>query len=331
MPVSRISAFTEPSDYQAELSRDAEVDFLVTERGAFRAELTRIALSRLSLSAGEEHLARIAVIAIGPQSVRIMLPVRACMRVVSSGAVVHPGEIVAHGPGFCVHERTDGPCRWRSVWVRARDLAQYGRAVTGKGLEVPAGESRWRPKRAALRALVDLHDNAVRLTAAHPGVATGEEAASGLEQQLIHALIDCLATPPDQCATPSGGRPADVMGRFSEVLRIRDEQAVTVSELCAGLDVSERDLQAYCIAYLGMSPHEYLHRKRLVLARRLLRAANPEIASVSEIAQRCGFNAPGRFAVIYRAQFGELPSVTLSSSRRFSRHWVHRRRGSAGE
>jgi transcriptional regulator GlxA family with amidase domain len=203
--------------------------------------------------------------------------------------------------------------------------------VTGQDLEIPVGESRWQPKRKALRALVDLHDNAVRLTAAHPGVATGEEAASGLEQQLIQALIDCLAVPPIHDAALSGGRAADVMGRFSDIVQTSNEQTVTIQELCAWLDVSERDLRAYCMAYLGMSPHEYLRRKRLLLARRLLRAANPETASVTEIAQRCGFNAPGRFAVIYRARFGELPSVTLGSNQRFSLRLVRGRRDSAGE
>ena len=99
MPVSAISTFTEPDDYQAELSRDAEVDFLVTGRGAFRAGLTRIALPRLSLSASEERLARIAVISIAPQSIRIALPVSSGTGLVSNGVVVHPGEIVAHGSG----------------------------------------------------------------------------------------------------------------------------------------------------------------------------------------------------------------------------------------
>jgi len=46
-------------------------------------------------------------------------------------------------------------------------------------------------------------------------------------------------------------------------------------------------------------------------ARRALRDENPDIASVSAVARRYGFRDPGRFAVNYRALYGETPSATL--------------------
>ena len=60
-----------------------------------------------------------------------------------------------------------------------------------------------------------------------------------------------------------------------------------------------------------MSPKQYLLLRRMQLARWALRAASPEATTVTELATRYGFWQLGRFAVEYRALFGETPSATL--------------------
>lgn len=60
-----------------------------------------------------------------------------------------------------------------------------------------------------------------------------------------------------------------------------------------------------------MSPKRYLVLRRLHQVQRALRAAAPEAATVTEVAMRYGFWQLGRFAVEYRARFGEPPSATL--------------------
>jgi AraC family transcriptional regulator, ethanolamine operon transcriptional activator len=60
-----------------------------------------------------------------------------------------------------------------------------------------------------------------------------------------------------------------------------------------------------------MGPTAYDRLRRMSLVRRTLRHANADVARVSEVARRYGFADPGRFAVEYRAAFGELPSATL--------------------
>jgi AraC family ethanolamine operon transcriptional activator len=59
------------------------------------------------------------------------------------------------------------------------------------------------------------------------------------------------------------------------------------------------------------TPHRYLHALRLNGAREALLASDADEETVTRVALRFGFRELGRFAVEYRAAFGESPSETL--------------------
>jgi len=101
-----------------------------------------------------------------------------------------------------VHARTVGPCRWHVVQVPERQLADYGRALSGARFIVrPA--ARWRPRRSALRQLRHFHRAAIRMAEARAGALTDLQGAHGLEQQLLHALIECLSSRPRRRRRPN--------------------------------------------------------------------------------------------------------------------------------
>jgi transcriptional regulator GlxA family with amidase domain len=104
------------------------------------------------------------------------------------------------------------------------------------------------------------------------------------------------------------------MTRFQEVLAAH-ESAPSLPALSAAVGVPERTLRMYCTEFLGCGPVEYARLRRLNLARSSLLKADDDAASVAGIARLYGFSGPGRFAVAYRALFGEAPSATLRRPR----------------
>jgi AraC-like DNA-binding protein len=308
MPGSVTSVFSEPDDFQAALGEDGVLGMLITGPGRFRVRLTQITLHRLRLLAAEERLPRIAFVAVPADAVLVLLPVGGGASPVWGGIAMRAGEIITLGPDQRVHSRTDGPSRWGTLRLPARELARYGRAMSGEGFTVPEVVARWQPPPSARRELRQLHRAAIRSAEIRSGVLVDSEAVHGLEQQLIHALIDCLSSGPLDEHKP-GQRHRDVLARFEGLLQM--QSFFRVDEICAVLAVSEQTLRSCCEEHLGVSPSSYLRLYRMQQVYRALRSGNPDMASVAEVAQRYGVRDLGRFTASYRALYGELPSATL--------------------
>jgi len=308
MPGSVTSVFSEPEDFEAAPREDGVVSMLITGPGRFRARLTRVTLHRLRLLAAEEHLPRIAFVAVPADAILVLLPTGSGSSPIWCGIGVRADEIITLGPNQRVHARTDGPSRWGTIRLPARELARYGRALSGSGFAVPQSVARWQPPLAARRELRELHQAGIRVAEIRAGLLTDGEAAHGLEQQLIHALVDCLSTGPLD-GDASAQRHWDGLARFEDLPQM--QPFIGVAEISAALGVSDQMLRRGCDEHLGMSPTSYLRLRRMSLVYRVLRRGDPDAASVSKVARRYGFRQLGRFAADYRALFGELPSATL--------------------
>jgi AraC-like DNA-binding protein len=310
MPGTVISLFSESDEFQAALGDDGVLNLLVTGQGQFRARLTRVTLHRLRLSAGDEYLSRIAFTVVPADSLLVSIPLPDRPAPVWGGVEMRMGEMITLGPGQRVHGRTDGPCQWSAIRLPVEDFVQYGNALRGATPIVPA-VARWRPRRAALRQLRHLHQAAVRTAEARSGVLADTEAAHGLEQQLIHALVESLSTGPVEEDTDAGRRHRGILGGFEDLLK--PEPPPSMIEIRKALGVSRQLLRECCRKNLGISPGRYRRLRCMQLAHRALRSENP--GSISAVARRYGFSDPGRFAADYRALYGQLPSATLRRRR----------------
>ena len=135
-----------------------------------------------------------------------------------------------------------------------------------------------------------------------------------MEQELLHSLVDCLMAEDANGNLKTMRHNTEIMARFELALTTDLGTQLNMPELCANIGVTERTLRMCCTEMLGMSPTRYHLMRRLNMVRSALRRA-PATANVAEIAFGYQFFALGRFAIAYRAIFGETPSTTLQRSK----------------
>jgi AraC-like DNA-binding protein len=254
MPRSVASVFGNPKDLQAALSKDGVLSLLVTGSGRFRARLTQIALNQMGLAAGEEDLSRVAFVAVPSDAVLVSLAIGDRSAPIWGGVEVRVGEMITLGPRQRIHAKTDGPCAWGSIRLSGDDLARYGRALTGAEFVVPP-VAKWRPPRAALRQLRHFHRAAIRAAEMRSRALADKEAAHGLEHQLIHAVVECLAGRSVDEETEAALRHRDILAQFEDLLQ--NQPRLDIAEICGALGISEATLRQCSEEQLGMSPGDY--------------------------------------------------------------------------
>jgi AraC-like DNA-binding protein len=262
MPGSVTSVFSEAEEFAAALRAEGVLSLLVTGVGEFRARLTQVALHHLRLSATDERRPRIAFVAVPADIILVSLSSVRGPAPIWGGIRIGAGEIMTLGTGQHLHMRTDGPCRWGSIWFPTAELVSYGSALTGGTFAVPSA-ARWRPRPAMIRHLRHLHSAGIRAAEGSSNILIGGEAAHGLEQQLIEALVECLSNGSVIEATCAIRGHQDVAVRFEVLLQAPPVGALSMADICTMLGVSARALCLSCTEQLGMGPDEYLRRRRL--------------------------------------------------------------------
>jgi AraC-like DNA-binding protein len=307
------ATFANPDDYRAGIG-DASVNLIVTGGGDFNARLTWLNLRRFRVLRGCESLPRIAFFSLSPAQVFVSFPTNSGPRLTYGGLALQLGDVVFHSRGERTHQRTDGESQWGLISLPPEQLAACGKALTGLQITSPPAGRVLRPSRSAAARLLRLHSKACRLAETRHELIGNPEVARAIEQDLLHALVNCL-TANDANGNPRTRRHhADIMVRFEDVLNAQNGQQLNMPALCSAIGVPERTLRVCCAEFLGMSPIRYLLLRRLNMVRSALRRANQANASVAEIARTYQFQEPGRFAVTYRTVFGEMPSTTLRRS-----------------
>ncbi|MDH2351200.1 helix-turn-helix domain-containing protein [Bradyrhizobium sp. SSUT112] len=309
---SGTATFANPDDYQAGIL-GASVNLILTG-GDFKARLTWLNLHHLHVLRGNENLPRIAYISLTPARVFVSFLARVGPPSTYSGAELRFGDIVFHRRGERLHHRTPRENQWGLISLPPDQLAACGKALTGLEIFAPPASRMLRPSRDVAARLLRLHSRACHLAETRHELFANPEVARSLEQELLHALINCLT------ADDAGGKPetrqrhADIMVQFEEALAAQSGRPPSMPELCADIGVPERTLRICCAEFLDMSPTRYLLLRRLNAARSALLRADPATASVAEVARGHHFLELGRFAVTYRTVFGEMPSTTLRRS-----------------
>ena len=311
MPQSHFLTFDDPYAYQAAV-RAAEVDLLVTGKGKFDAELAQIDLDRLWMQQGYDSLPRLARAVSDPRRAVIEFASGwSEMPTQYDGAELSAGELVVGGLGAVTRERTTGPHRWSAMSLTPDDLAAAGTAIAGRELVAPRETHVIKPTEGRMARLMMLHGRAVQLARVAPDMLALPSVARGIEQELVHAMIWCLAGDTPAGTRPHAGQRSKVIAKFEDYLAARQYEPAYLAEICTAIGASERTLRTCCHEYFGMGPTHYLWLRRMHQARRALLGAEPQTTTVTAVATDHGFWELGRFSVDYRQLFGELPSASL--------------------
>jgi AraC-like DNA-binding protein len=311
MPSSAVRSFSDADDYAAE-TRAATVELTVTGRGDFNAKLVRIDLHRLWMQRFSDSLPRIADVAsVISDRTYITFRARPGPSLLQGGVELDPSTILRHGRADEYYQRSSGSASFGTMSLPAEDIAPVGEAMAGLDLTPPPDAMLIAPPPAAMARLQRLHAAVGDLAEKAPEIIANPDAARGLEQALIDAMMGCLGHRDDRESGLAQGQHALVMRRFRRAVEESPEQPLYIPEICKAIRVSERALRMCCQEHLGMAPKRYLLLRRMHLARRALSQAMPEATSVTDIATRYGFWHLGRFAVEYHSLFDESPSATL--------------------
>jgi len=309
MPSSAVHTFTDPGEYAAAI-RATTIDLTVTGRGHFIGKRTRIDLHRLWMQRLSENMSRVVHSAFVTGRAIVTFRVHTGPDLLWSGADLHPANIIRHVEGENAFQRSRGPTFWGAMSLPVADMVSLGAALIGLDLTPPEDPQILNPAPLAIAKLQRLHAAAGRLAEDAPDILAHPQAARGLEQALIEAMVGCLANGEAREDSIAWRHHSLVMRRFRKVVEENPEQPLYIPEICKKIAVSDRTLRVCGQEHLGMGPKRYLLLRRLHLARRALREARSD-ATVTDIATRYGFWELGRFAVEYRSLFGESPSATL--------------------
>jgi AraC-like DNA-binding protein len=310
MPSSIVLTFSEPDEYAASL-QGAQAELTVTRRGQFTAKQTRIILHRLWMQRFDSNLPWVGHTATLAERAYVSFRTEDGPSLLSGGVETRASEVMRHSAARTYYLRSSGLARSGFMSLPVEDMLLVGATIAGCDLAPPKDPLTLNPAPHAMMKLQRLHAAAGRLAEEAPEIIAQPDAARGLEQTLIEAMVDCFASREARENTLPQGQHAIVMRRFRRVVEENPEQPLYIPEICKAIGVSSRTLQACCHEHLGMGPKRYLLLRRMHLARRTLRLSAPEAASVTEIATRYGFWQLGRFAVEYQSLFGEPPSATL--------------------
>ena len=276
MDGSGTTTFTDPDDYRASVI-GARINFVLTGRGNFKARLTWVRLRHLSLVRRQDNVPRIAFVSLPPETGRrCVLSTSLDRPQIRGGTKLRCRRHHAPQPRRAHPSANERDSQWGFVSLAPEDLAAYGSALASVALTPPPFARILRPPSVAAAHLLHLHAQACRLAETKPKIIAHREVARALEQDLIHALIDCLTAGDERGLAAAKHRHTEIMARFEDVLAAHDNKQLPMPELCAAIGVPERTLRMCCAEFLGMSPGSYARLRRLDLYARRCGGPTPQ-------------------------------------------------------
>jgi hypothetical protein len=216
MAEGAVRQFSDPESYAAAFG-DARLKLTITGAGDFWARLTRLRLQHLEMYRCRESLPRIAYISLPAERVVLSFPIGSASPLFG-GAVLRNGDVMLHRRGDRMHQRSNGACQWGLMSLSAKQLAECSEALNGQPIVWPHENRVLRPTRSEALRFQHLFSQACGLAPCGRKLFARPEVARSLEQEMLHAIVHCLAA--DDAADIVKMKPsyAALMSRFEELV-----------------------------------------------------------------------------------------------------------------
>ena len=193
MPSSAVQTFTDPDDYAA-LIRNTKAELTVTGRGEFTAKIIRIDLHRLWMQRFSDNLPRVGHSAGSSGRVIVSFRTQPGPSLLWGSTEMGLTNIVRHGEGESTFQRSSGSASWGAMSLPVADAAVVGETLGGCDLTPPRNAFLVTPSPSAMAKLQRLHASVGELAEKAPQIIANSDAAHGLEQALIEAMVHCLVS-----------------------------------------------------------------------------------------------------------------------------------------
>jgi AraC-like DNA-binding protein len=135
------------------------------------------------------------------------------------------------------------------------------------------------------------------------------------EQSLLTGLLlSHRHTYSDALLRPQSAAAPFYVKRAEAYIEAHYTESLSLADIANHAGVSARSLQNGFQSFRSMTPMAFLRSVRLQHVNKALLAAEPGMATVTEIALACGFGHLGEFGALYKRTFGETPKQTLSKA-----------------
>jgi AraC-like DNA-binding protein len=143
-------------------------------------------------------------------------------------------------------------------------------------------------------------------------ILSDKRVARSLERTLLTMLLTGLRhSESEDLQRQMNGASPYYIRRAENYIRNNLLEELTIDDIAAAAGVSTRSLFYGFKRWRGETPMSYIRDARLDLARKELEKARMCGGTVSGSAMNAGFSNFSQFAKVYKARFGETPSMTL--------------------
>ena len=299
-------------DQLRELARGASIEIVQLKPGTMQGVLAHVDLGRSSI-----HLNHFNLPARGRGAVSsdrwtfVVFPAEVDGRF--NGQPLAPDILLAYPPGGDFEGTISGEFQDLVFTSEYGELSRMCEVITQQSMpKLATGVRALRPDSAHLKQLRDFAGSTLSAIQACPTVLADHRVRQSLHVQLTQLLtLAVLSSSQDagqQAAVPESHW--RITRRAEDILEGSVADPVSLSDLCAVTDVSERTLRNAFLNVVGLSPQSYIKAIRLNRVRSKLERTASTSVTVASVALACGFSHFGRFASDYRRFFGELPSET---------------------